>query len=244
MTRIETFTLRSGGLLAIALVAAACADASGQSGANLNTSATGAISASDGGAASTGSDASEPGCPMGGKHHKMPKLCESDADCTECPAGEGACACKETPFGKKLCLVTCAADADCPKVEGAPPLSCHEGVCVPPKHDGKGPHRGKGRGMGRGMGEGPGMGGCPMGGKGHKHPKVCETTADCTECPAGEGGCACTDTPMGKKLCLVTCATDADCGKVQGGPPLSCHEGVCVPPKMKGDMMPPPEPGA
>lgn len=62
-----------------------------------------------------------------------PKRCDDDAACTEgCPPGAKGCACHQTPHGDKVCAPTCGTDADCPKGEGIPPLTCREGFCVPP----------------------------------------------------------------------------------------------------------------
>jgi hypothetical protein len=62
-----------------------------------------------------------------------PPLCKADADCVDrCPPGSKGCGCHALPDGKSVCVPSCNADADCPKLPAGPPLSCHEGVCTPP----------------------------------------------------------------------------------------------------------------
>jgi hypothetical protein len=60
-----------------------------------------------------------------------PPRCEDDDDCAACPS-EAGYACRAAPDGTRVCLPLCAVDSDCPRLEGVPPLSCRDGVCVPP----------------------------------------------------------------------------------------------------------------
>ncbi|MBW2528680.1 MAG: hypothetical protein JRI23_31185 [Deltaproteobacteria bacterium] len=133
-----------------------------------------------------------------------PPPCDTSEDCTDrCPPGSAGCACHQVPHGGKLCIPTCAEDADCPELpEGGPELRCVEGICTPPHPP-------------------PGPG-----------PKPCQAEQDCEEaCPPGSAGCTCHQTP-GPKLCVPTCAEDEDCPAPPGGggPPMRCVDGVCAPP--------------
>jgi len=90
-------------------------------------------------------DADCPAAPHGGKLQcrqgacvpdppppRPPKACEDDAACSgACPPGAKGCACHATPHGAKVCAPTCGTDADCPRGDGIPPLSCKENFCVP-----------------------------------------------------------------------------------------------------------------
>jgi hypothetical protein len=62
-------------------------------------------------------------------------------------------------------------------------------------------------------------------------PPPCDGPEDCVDaCPPGAQGCTCADGPMGS-ACVPTCAEDADCEDIEGGPPLQCDEGrgICTP---------------
>lgn len=145
-----------------------------------------------------------------------PPPCETEGDCTDsCPPDFHGCTCHQLPHGPKLCVPTCAEDADCPELPpGAPQLSCREGICAP-------------------TGPPPPP---PVGGD-HPGPKPCSAEPDCDgACPPGSQGCTCHQVPHGLKLCVPTCDDASDCPKPPGGPPLGCREGICAPP------FPPPPP--
>jgi hypothetical protein len=60
-------------------------------------------------------------------------------------------------------------------------------------------------------------------------PKPCTMDSDCVgACPPGAIGCACTQPPMGGKVCTPTCKVNADCPKGPMGA-LVCHNGICAP---------------
>lgn len=151
------------------------------------------------------------------QHAPGPKMCQAESDCADaCPPGSQGCTCHQVPHGPKLCLPTCAADADCPDLEVGPTLVCMAGVCAP---DGPPPPP-------------PG----PPGGEG---PPLCSNQADCDDgCPEDFAGCACHQPPHGPKICVPTCSADADCPSIGEGFGLNCVDGICAPP-----MAPPPPPG-
>lgn len=71
-----------------------------------------------------------------GKHKgpPQPPPCASNDECVDkCPPDSTGCACVELPMGGNGCVATCDVDEDCPVApSNLPPLSCHEGICVPP----------------------------------------------------------------------------------------------------------------
>ena len=130
-----------------------------------------------------------------------PIPCDSSDACQDaCPLESKACVCASVgPQGENACVPACDSDADCPSPPDGVTLQCREGICVPDRRP-------------------------------PPPPKRCDDDAACAgECPAGAKGCACHQPPRGDKVCAPTCGTDADCPTGEGIPPLSCHDGFCVP---------------